>query len=55
MCLRNILLVDDHCQYRYNGWYGGFQLGYDTNTAKLVNNNVAVGYQGQDFTVHASV
>jgi len=41
--------------FMYNGWYGGFQLGYDTNTAKLVNNNVAVGYQGQDFTVHASV
>ena len=41
--------------FRYNGWYGGFQLGYDTSTAKLVNNNLALGYQGKDFTVHASV
>ena len=41
--------------FMYNGWYGGFQLGYDTSTAKLVTNNVALGYQGTDFTVHASV
>eukprot|EP00731_Ephydatia_muelleri_P017917 Em0010g1015a len=39
----------------YKGWYAGYLLGYSTATAKLANNDVAVGYQGNDFTVHSSL
>ncbi len=40
---------------RYNGWYGGYQVGYNTANAKLTANNVAVGYQGADFTVNTKL
>ncbi len=41
--------------FRYNGWYGGYQVGYNTSNAKLTANNVAVGYQGTDFTVNTKL
>ncbi len=41
--------------FRYNGWYGGYQVGYNTSNAKLTANNVAVGYQGADFTVNTKL
>lgn len=40
--------------FMYNGWYAGYQMAYNTATAKLDANNVAAGYQGSDFTVHGS-
>lgn len=36
----------------YNGWYAGYQVGYNTSSAKLSANNISAGYAGQDFTVH---
>ncbi len=45
--------ITDDC--RYNGWYAGYQVGYNTSNAKLMANNVALGYQGKDFTVHGSL
>lgn len=39
----------------YNGWYAGYQVGYNTASAKLMANNLAVGYKGDDFTVHAKL
>lgn len=39
----------------YKGWYAGYLLGYNTATAKLANNDVALGFQGNDFTVHSSL
>ncbi|XP_064387443.1 voltage-dependent anion-selective channel protein 2-like [Halichondria panicea] len=41
--------------FQYNGWYGGYQVGYNTSNAKLTANNVAVGYQGADFTVNTKL
>lgn len=41
--------------YRYNGWYTGYQVGYNTSNAKLTANNFALGYQGKDFVVHTSL
>ena len=41
--------------FRYNGWYAGYQVGYNTSNGKLTANNAAVGYKGTDFTVHASL
>lgn len=38
---------------RYNGWYAGYQVGYNTSSAKLMANNIAAGYTGSDFNVHA--
>lgn len=37
----------------YNGWYAGYQVGYNTSSAKLMANNLSLGYTGQDFNVHA--
>ena len=41
--------------FRYNGWYAGYQMAYNTSNTKLEANNVAGGYQGSDFTVHGSL
>ena len=38
---------------RYKGWYTGYQIGYNTATAKLTANDAALGYCGEDFTVHS--
>ena len=38
--------------HRYNGWYAGYQVGYNTSSAKLMANNLSLGYTGNDFTVH---
>ena len=40
---------------RYNGWYAGYQMAYNTSNTKLEANNVSGGYQGSDFTVHGSL
>lgn len=39
----------------YNGWYAGCKMTYNSATAKLSDNIGAFGYQGKDFTVHASL
>jgi len=49
-----VLIFFDFVPCRYKGWYGGYQVGYNTSTAKLTANNIAAGYQGTDFTVHPS-
>lgn len=41
--------------FQYNGWYGGYQVGYNTAIAKLTANNAAIGYQGTDFTVNTKL
>ena len=41
--------------YRYNGWYGGYQLTYNGTTSAVTNNNIAAGYFGKDFTVHGAL
>jgi len=40
---------------RYKGWYAGYQVGYNTANAKLTTNNLALGYAGSDYTVHAGL
>lgn len=39
--------------FKYKGWYTGYQIGYNTATAKLTANDAALGYCGEDFTVHS--
>lgn len=39
---------------RYKGWYAGYQLGYEINSAKMTANDIGIGYTGSDFTVHSS-
>merc|ERR1712168_1755116 len=39
----------------YGGWLAGYQMSFDTSKSKLTKNNFAVGYAGNDFTLHTSV
>jgi len=39
----------------YNGWLAGYQMSFDTSKSKLTRNNFAVGFAGEDFTLHTSV
>ena len=48
-------IVKGSAVFMYKGWYAGYQVGYNTSNAKLTANNVAAGYKGTDFTVHASL
>lgn len=39
----------------YNGWLAGYQGSFDTSKSKLTKSNLAVGFQGDDFTLHTNV
>lgn len=39
----------------YEGFLAGCQAAYDTAKSKLVTNNVALGYQAKDFTLHSAI
>jgi len=39
----------------YQGWLGGYQVGYDVNENKVNKNNFAMGYCAGDFQLHTSV
>jgi len=39
----------------YNGWLAGYQGSFDTSKSKLTKSNFAVGFQGDDFTLHTNV
>lgn len=39
----------------YHGWLAGYQMSFDSSKSKLTKNNFAVGYSGEDFTLHTSV
>lgn len=39
----------------YDGWLAGYQTAFDTQKAKLVTNNFAVGYVKGDIAVHTNV
>jgi len=39
----------------YNNILAGYQASYDTANSKLTASNVALGYKGSDFTLHAAV
>jgi hypothetical protein len=40
--------------FLYKGWYAGYKFGYEVNSAKLTSNDIALGYDGCDFTVHSA-
>lgn len=39
----------------YQGWFGGCQIGFDSQRNKLTRNNFAVGLAASDFVLHTSV
>lgn len=39
----------------YNGWLAGYQGSFDTSKSKLTKSNFAVGFKGDDFTLHTNV
>lgn len=41
--------------FGYKNIFAGYQASYDTANSKLTANNVALGYKGTDFTLHAAV
>jgi len=41
--------------FGYQNLLAGYQASYDTANSKLTANNVALGYKGADFTLHAAV
>jgi len=47
--------VNGSAVFGYNNLYAGYEASYDTANSKLVANNVALGYKGSDYTVHAAV
>lgn len=41
--------------FQYEGWYLGCQGAYAADSGRLVSNNFAMGYEGENFTVHGAV
>uniref|UniRef100_A0AAY4E999 Non-selective voltage-gated ion channel VDAC3 n=1 Tax=Denticeps clupeoides TaxID=299321 RepID=A0AAY4E999_9TELE len=39
----------------YEGWLAGYQMAFDTNKSKLVQNNFALGFRAEDFQLHTHV
>lgn len=39
----------------WEGWLAGYQTAFDTQKAKLVTNNFAIGYTNKDIAVHTNV
>jgi len=39
----------------WEGWLAGYQSAFDTQKAKLVTNNFAIGYTNKDIAVHTNV
>ena len=41
--------------FQYEGWYLGCQGAYAADSGRFVSNNFAMGYEGENFTVHGGV
>ena len=41
--------------FQYNGYYGGYQASYASDTGKVVGNNFSGGFEGENFTIHGGV
>ena len=41
--------------FQYEGWYLGYQTAYETDNGKLAENKLAMGYEGENFTIHGDV
>lgn len=41
--------------FRYEGWLGGCDFGYDTSKSAFNKNNFALGYNGSDFQLLTTV
>lgn len=53
-CSTCLLTYLRHC-FRYKGWLAGYQIGFDVAKSQMVGNNFALGLDGGDFNLHASV
>jgi voltage-dependent anion channel protein 2 len=48
-------LINAAAVFKYQSWLAGYQMNFDTAKSNITKNNLAVGYAGSDFTLHASV
>jgi hypothetical protein len=49
------LLVNGSLVLGYQGWLGGWQVGYDTVEGVLKKNNFAVGFSAGDFQINTNM
>jgi len=48
-------LINASAVVGWEGWLAGYQTAFDTQKAKLVTNNFAIGYTNKDIAVHTNV
>lgn len=47
--------VQGSAVFGYEGFLAGCQAAYDTAQSKLITNNISLGYQAKDFTIHSAI